>query len=268
MTNKMINTSKVCQTELEQFSAWCKACGAKGIYGDMYHCLKQDIIYNNTESCYSQIPQNEEENREMREFKVTGFHHVTVAGMMEFWRLLEENGTVCLLWDMKPNAKVNALMQSENFDLDAHIKTNYVGHDYDEILLELHDEMIDAITALEFAFTTNQTTIHFNGRSIENLDCVPSADVWSPNIYLPLTVMKTFQTITELGQYCCNSLCEGSKTIQATVGVNACNNTDGEPTVPQSITYNINCAADFKVLESIVDIWEAEGFYEFTFSAK
>lgn len=268
--NVLIRTSKATDEELNQFIAWCEVCGAKGIYGDMHHCFEQDVICCMTEGCYSQIPK-EEEAEEMREFTITGFHHVTAAGMIDFWKLLEEKGSIDLLWDMQPNTKTNTLMQSENFDLDAHIKTNYCDHsgkvyNYDDILVELHDEMVDAITALEFAFTTNQTNMFFNGRSIENLDCIPSAEVWNPNVYYPITAGHTFTNFDDFAEYCMNE-CANNE-VFVTIATGEPIDEDGDGHLAQTFEWRVTGAADCNILGELIDTLISWGYKNNTYTLK
>lgn len=189
-------------------------------------------------------------------FKMTGFYHVKEAGVIEFWQLLQEKGSIDLLWEMKPTTKTNALMQSEDFDLDAHIKTNYVNEDYDTILIEIHDEMIDAITALEFCFATNQTSIQFNGRSFENLDCIPEADTWNPNVYYPIGSKREL-SLSELSRYCAETCHE--REVEVIVTAHG-------PNVVQNFKFIIGGAEEFNCLEELIVVLQEHDHDEFIYT--
>jgi hypothetical protein len=224
------------------------------------------LACNGTTSTGCAIICNEKKGNCM--FKMTGFYHVKETGIIEFWQLLNEKGTIDLLWDMKPETKTNALMQSEDFDLDAHIKTNYQHEDYDTILTELHDEMIDAITALEFCFTTNQTHIEFNGRSFKNLDCIKSTDVWNPNVYYPVSAGHTFNKFDDFEAYCMNTLC--GPTDPGTIGViiTVYAVSEEEDLSTQMLDYTISGAADSNCLRNILQAYAGCGYKNITFTLK
>jgi hypothetical protein len=207
-----------------------------------YYADQIETIFEVSEIEAYELAQQLKEKAHMSEFKMTGFYHVKEAGVIEFWQLLTEKGSTDLLWEMTPTTKINALMQSEDFDLDAHIKTNYQYEDYDTILTEIHDEMVDAITALEFCFATNQTSINFNGRSFENLDSIPEFDTWNPNIYYPIGSKREL-SIIELSHYCAETCHE--RTVNVTVKITGIN-------VTQEFDFIITGAEEYNCLEDII----------------
>lgn len=239
--NVLIRTLNTSNETLSQLAAWCEICGAKNLYGNMYHCFEHDVICCLTEGCYSQINQ---ENA----FKCEGFYHVTRDGMIEFWQLLNDHSTSELLYDIKPATKINALMQSQDFDLDAHIKTNFPTKCYDDMLYEIESEIAEAITALEFAFTTKQTKMHFNGRTIANIDAIPEYAKCNSNMYYPITTGVLYTTIDDLGVYCMDATCE--RVVSVTVKAFT------DETVNQEFTFLVGGAQDFNILSAIIDAME------------
>lgn len=192
----------------------------------------------------------------MNAFTMEGFNHISAEGVIEFWQLLQTQGTIDLLWDMQPKTKINALMQSENFDMDAHIKTNYCDHDskvynYDDICAEMLDEMLETVITLEYCFIYDVYSIDFKGRSFKNLDSIHESTVWSPNVYLPLTAMETFQTMDEMAGFAMEHISEiGEFTVRVNADIDADNSSDCQE--PQSFEYRITGAGDHHVLEDIV----------------
>jgi hypothetical protein len=138
---------------------------------------------------------------------MSGFNYISAEGVIEFWQLLHQQGTIDLLQDMKPKTKINALMQSENFDLDAHIKTNYMGQDYDDVVAEMLDEVVETIITLECCFIFGMCGVDFKGRSFKNLDSIPESAIWSPSVYLPLTCDPAV-TLNETLKDASNWLCD------------------------------------------------------------
>ena len=233
-----------------------------------YHAEQIENIFEVTEIEAYELANQLKESTKMSEFTMTGFYHVSKNGVIAFWQYLEQQGSLDLLYDMKPDAKINELMLSEAFDLDAHIKTNYPRENYDNILIEINDEMLDAITALEFCFATNQTQISFNGRSFENLDCIHSTDVWSPNYYLNC---RSFHNIDDLGKYCMDTLCgpndPGKVDITITLeGTDA--DTCSEELATQELNYTITGAADHNCLRNVIDAYKGWGYTDITFTLK
>lgn len=213
-----------------------------------------------TEGCY--MPLMEKESIKMSEFTMEGFNHISAEGVIEFWQLLQTQGTIDLLWDMQPKTKINALMQSENFDMDAHIKTNYCDHDgvvynYDDICADMLDEMLETIITLEYSFIYDVYNIDFKGRSLKNLDSIPESTVWSPNVYLPITTPDYFicHTMDEVAAYCMDHFTQESDIGEATFLVNAYidseDSSDGQET--QAFNYRVTGAGDCNILTELVD---------------
>ena len=202
----------------------------------------------------------------MNTFTIEGFKHITAEGIVEFWQFLGTKGTVDLVFDMQPRTKVNALMQSANFDMDAHIKTNFPTDQYDDVSTELFDELLETITTLEYCFVYDVYSIDFKGRSIHNLDAIPTSDTWSPNVYLPVTCMETFQNMDEVAGFCMDNFSAendiGEITVQVNAYIDADDSSDGQE--PQSFEYRITGAGDCNILTEIVDTFIEWG-YEVTF---
>jgi len=206
-----------------------------------------------------------EQKKGERMFKISGFHYVTAAGMMEFWQLLEEKGSIDLLWDMKPITKINALMQSENFDTGDYVVDHIASatcneSTYDDIMFELNDEMIDAITALEFAFTTNQTAMHFNGRSIENLDCIPSTNVWNPNVYYPITGDRIFTDRADMEKFVSDYFTIDTTDYDVVITITAHPVEDGDYDCDQVIPFHITGACEYNLMMDLCNILDGEGY--------
>jgi hypothetical protein len=198
---------------------------------------------------------------------MTGFNHIEGAGVIEFWQLLNMKGSIDLLWDMPAKVKINALMQSENFNMDAHIKTNYCDYDskvynYDEVHAELHDEMIETITALEFCFATNTFSLQFNGRNLSNLNKIPEPTTWCPEIYYPISQPVEFTDIYKgFAQYCMEQTAKGH-VIQATVVTGEPVDEEGNGNIAQEFTWKITGAADFNALQDMInDLTEHFGYH-------
>jgi hypothetical protein len=267
--NVMIRTSKATDEELNDFNAWCEVCGAKNVYGEMLHDFENDIICCNTEGCWTTRLDNTQEE-EMKEFTMEGFNHISAEGVMEFWQLLQQQGTIDLLWDMQPKTKINALMQSANFDMDAHIKTNYCDHDsivynYDDICADMLDEMLETIITLEYCFIYDVYNIDFKGRSFKNLDSIPESTVWSPNVYLPLTGDRMFTDRAEMEKFVMDYFTMETTDYNLIVTVHAVPAEDSDYDVEQHIPFHITGACEFNLLMDFCNIFEGE-FYNTTFT--
>ena len=194
------------------------------------------------------------------EFTIEGFNHVSAAGVAQLWQYLELKGAIDLLYDMKPMDKINELMQSENFDLDAHIKTNYCDHDskvynYDDIVAEFIDEMLETIITLEYCFIYDVYSIDFKGKSIKNLDAIPSCGEWNPNVYLPITTPEIFEftdIYNEFSKFCSEKCSEGYE-VQACIVTGEPIDDDGNGYTLQSFEWLITGAADFNALQDMID---------------
>ena len=258
--NILIRTSRATDEELAGFNAWCEVCGTKDVYANMIHDFEIGTICCNTEGCYSQIKNKKE--KEMKEFTMEGFNHVEAGGIIAFWQLLQQQGTIDLLWDMQPKTKINALMQSSDFDMDAHIKTNYVGQDYDNICAEMLDEMLETIITLEYCFIYDVYNIDFNGRTFKNLDSILESTVWSPNVYPPITAGSIINSMEELTDYCMNTLtCDsgiGEVNVCVIADIDADTSSDGQES--QSFNWCITGAGDNNTLSDIVESLEDYGY--------
>ena len=198
--------------------------------------------------------------KEKSMFKTEGFNHVPEAGIAQLWQYFKMKGAIDLLYDMKPMDKINEIMQSENFDMDAHIKTNYcdapgVVHDYDEIVLEFIDELMETIIILEYCFMFDVYSIDFKGKSIHHLDSIPECDEWNPNVYLPITAPEQFEFTDiyhEFSSFCMDKTAEGYN-IQACIITGEPVDEDGNGYVSQSFEWLITGAADFNALQDMID---------------
>jgi hypothetical protein len=232
---------------------YCSLCGQTYEKGDVgvvddfcsQYC-KEEAEFNVAEQ------DNYNKECEMSEFRTEGFKYIKDSGIIEFVNLLQQQGTIDLLWDMQPKTKINALMQSENFDMDAHIKTNYRDQDYDEVCTDMLDEMLETIITLEYCFIYDVYNIDFKGRSLHNLDKIPEAKVWSPNIYLPITAGPLFDSFDDFAGYCIEHL--GHDMEELTVRIDAKaeeDSSDGQ--VTQSFEYKVTGAGDCNCLGDIVE---------------
>jgi hypothetical protein len=268
--NSNIRKSTAHQAELAEMVAICEICGKQGLFDDFLWCSPCDIIHCDNVNCVDAHINCKQPVHCMGEtdgFVMHGFKHVTYAGICAFWCLLEEKGSIDLLWDMKPTTKTDTLMCTENFNLDTHIKMNYCDHDsivysYDDILTEIHDEMIGAITILEFCFNTQTFDMQINGREFIGLDKIKLSDTWSPNVYYPLPTEYRFKDFDSMSEYCCNSLCEegGLTEVNIRVETGVPHDPDGSAHIAQIFTWKITGAMDCNILGYVVDTLEDNGY--------
>jgi hypothetical protein len=250
-------------TMFNKVNADCMRDGADSVpFSDVdYYAEQIAVIYEVSEiRAYELATQLAKEIKKMSEFTMEGFNHISADGIAEFWQLLHQQGTIDLLWDMQPKTKINALMQSENFDMDAHIKTNYCDHDsvvynYDEIVTDMLDELLETIITLEYCFIYDVYNIDFKGRSLKNLDAIPDPGVWSPNVYLPITAPEQVEftdIFTEFSQFCMEKTAEGYE-VQTVVITGEPVDEDGNGYVMQQFEWLITGAADFNALQDMID---------------
>jgi hypothetical protein len=195
-------------------------------------------------------------SKENSMLKIEGFNHVTAAGIAQLWQYFQMKGTIDMLYDMKPMDKINELMQSENFDMDAHIKTNYGDADYDEVVADMIDELLETIITLEYCFIYDVYSIDFRDKSIKHLDTIPVCDEWNPNVYLPIAKPELFEfhdIHNEFAKFCADKCLEGYE-IQACVVTGESIDEDGNGYVSQSFEWLITGAADFNTLHHIIDL--------------
>lgn len=203
--------------------------------------------------------------KEKSMFKTEGFNHVPEVGIAQLWQYFQMKGAIDLLYDMKPMDKINEIMQSENFDMDAHIKTNYCDNDgqvpdYDDIVMEFIDELMETIIILEYCYMFDVYSIDFKGKSIHHLDSIPECDEWNPNVYLPITGDRLFTSQQDLEKFVMDYFTPETSDYDMIITITAHPAEDSDYDCDQVIPFRITGACEYNLMLDLCRILEGEGY--------
>jgi hypothetical protein len=140
-------------------------------------------------------------------FEMVGFKHVTVEGVANYWTYMDSNGTVGMLWDCTNQERIDMLMLKGNFNMTTYITDKWnveVGSPlFEDIMLELHDELVDARFALEYAYSAGFNDVDCMGftRYFRNLNALPQSEEWNPKSYYPQSIPTEFICHADLEAY-------------------------------------------------------------------
>ena len=233
----------------------CEICGEKINCGDYTEATDTGCVHaycNDIE-------------KEKGMFKTEGFNHVPEAGIAQLWQYFQMKGSIDLLYDMKPMDKINEIMQSENFDMDAHIKTNYCDNDgqvpdYDDIVLEFIDELMETIIILEYCYMFDVYSIDFKGKSIQNLNSIPECDEWNPNVYLPITGDRLFTSQQDMEKFVLDYFVPETSDYDMIITITAHPAEDSDYDCDQVIPFRVTGACEFNLMLDLCHILEGEGY--------
>jgi hypothetical protein len=190
-------------------------------------------------------------------FEMVGFKHVTVEGVANYWSYLDSNGTIAMLWDLKNQDRMDNLMMKDNFNMTTYItdKWNVEVNSplFDDIMMELHEDLVDARFALEYAYSSGKKDVDcMSGKYFRNLDKLPESAVWNPPSYYPQAEPVIFTDISgEFAEYCQEQTV--NHVVEATICTGHSGDVDGSGYTPQELTWSITGAADFNAFQDIVD---------------
>jgi len=187
-----------------------------------------------------------------RTFEMTGFSHVTREGAIDYMCTMDSEGSISMLWDMSNQRRVDILMQTPNFDMSAYCKARSTDEEtFDKIMVELHEELVDARFALEHAFIQNLTNIDcpVGERTFRNLDCITKSEVWNSPICYPLpTAVATFD-LHKIDNGFSNYCCDHSPEEVVKVRIIA----EGDGYASQDFLYNVCGAEPFNALCGMIN---------------
>lgn len=192
-------------------------------------------------------------------FTMNGFKHITAEGVANFWGMMDSWGTIGMLWDIPNQARQDALMLTKDFNMTTYIKektVSEVGTEvFDDMMTELHEELVDARFALEYAFSAglHDVICHMGERSFNNLHELPGSDVWQQTTWYPMVEPEVFTDIYgAFAEYCQEKTVD--HVVEATICTGHSKDIDGNGYTPQELTFCITGAGDFNALQEIVDI--------------
>jgi hypothetical protein len=137
---------------------------------------------------------------------------------------------------------------------------------FDEVMIELHEELVDARFSLEYAYSAAVYNVvcHQGVRSFKNLDKLPESAEWNQETYYPQSVLehKIFTDIYgEFAKYCHEQTL--NHVVEATICTGHATDVDGSGYTPQELTWSITGAADFNAFQETVDLLsDAHGYNE------
>lgn len=176
-------------------------------------------------------------------FAIVGFKHVTEEGIVALWQHLDNYGTVGLLFELSTQEKTDLLMQTYDFDYTTYIKAKFNlderDAEFDDILMDLHDELVTAITVTEMCFVTMQNSYIGKHYSIFNFSEICN-----------MAELETFDlqgviTLPALSKYCAEHCHETVVRIRITASGNGYHE--------QVLYYTIAGAEDFNIVETLVN---------------
>lgn len=200
------------------------------------------------------------------EFRLYGFNHVTAAGAVAYWQMMSSVGTIGMLWDVPNDLRVDTLMQKEDFCMTAYITAKGVKintPEFDDMMVALHEELVDARFALEHAYTQNLNAIDcpVGKRGFIGLQSIEESHVFESTTWYPMVKMS-FTNLRDLEQWCAEKTANG--TVKVTVV------TRGEEGVLwwQKLQFNINVADEYHAMVGVVEVLKRAGYTEFTYNVR
>ena len=165
-----------------------------------YYANQIEIIFEVSEvEAYELAQQLKEKN--MKKLQITGFTYVTTTGIARMYQALDSYGTVGILYELDSDEMVSMLMDTKHFNNEAYITehTHFTVDmpQFDDMLIEIHDELVDAYTMVLWGYSHMLNEVSINSRTITNFGSAVdmTIDTWEP---------KTV-TIEELEAHCANT---------------------------------------------------------------
>ena len=133
----------------------------------------------------------------MNALEISGFKHVTTIGIARLFQELDSYGTVGMIYELTGEQMANMLMNTRHYNPETYITIPKESPEYDDMLIEIHDELVDAYTMVIWGYSHMQDTITINNRTISNLSS-------ALEIAVPEWEYKTVD-INELEEHCANT---------------------------------------------------------------
>jgi len=169
------------------------------------------------------------------EFHMTGFKHIQPSGIARLYQELDSYGTVGMLWEMGKGEMTGLILEDPKFDYQKYIKHDPKSQEFDDELMEIHDELTEAISMVIYGFSNMINTIKLNTRAMYNMSAVL-------NIELIQWVDKEV-SLSELHEHCAKQCAiEMVNIIIRTVSDGYCN---------QEMEFSIGNAEEFQAVEEI-----------------
>ena len=161
-----------------------------------YYANQIEIIFEVSEVEAYELAQQLKETI-VKTLQITGFKHVTTTGIARLFQELDSYGTIGMLYELTGEQKANMLMNIRHFNPETYITVPKESPEYDNIMIEIHDELVDAYTMVTWCYSHMLNDIAINERTITNLSS-------ALDIEIPEWEYKTV-TIKELEQHCANT---------------------------------------------------------------
>ena len=240
--------------ECEDFDNTCHICdNTCHICDEKIDC--GDYTETTDTGCVHAYCSDIEKERTM--FKMTGFKHVTEAGVKDYLQTMDSEGSIGLLWDISNQRRADILMQEAEFDMTTYCKRySTTEEEFDNVMVDLHEELVDARFALEHAFIQNldEITCPVGKRTFSGIQSVKSED-WNPKVYYPMTKEQfEFTDIEkEFANFCMEKTAEGYE-VQACIITGEPSDIEDHGYIPQDFEWLITGAADFYLCLDMINV--------------
>jgi len=202
-----------------------------------YYANQIEIIFEVSEIEAYELAQQLKETT-MKKLQITGFKHVTTTGIARLFQELDLYGTINMLYELTNDQMVSMIMNTPHFNSSTYISELYPSisnSEFDNMIIEIHNEIVDAYTMIIWSYRHMLDSIEINGRTIEYLSSAVdiSFDSWEP---------KTV-SIDKLLEHCINT------TYIESVHVRLFTYEDGQSY--QRFEWTIHEAEEFHVFETM-----------------
>ena len=203
-----------------------------------------------------------------RQFEMTGFKHVTLAGAAAFVCMMESEGSVAMLWDIDNQRRADVLMQEANFSIQAYCKRrSTTEEEFDAVLIELHDELVDARFALEYAFAQNLNDIDCpaGSRILRNIKHIKQYEELVTNRVSKRFSNVLFKDRAEMEHHVFEYFETGEYVGPITIRTVCTPDAAGECCSPQDFNFTIDGAGDYNFFMDMCNSLE-EDYEKVTFT--
>ena len=161
-----------------------------------YYANQIEIIFEVSEVEAYELAQQLKETT-MKTLEISGFKHVTTTGIARLFQELDSYGTIGMLYELTGEQMANMLMNTRHYSPETYITVPKESSEYDDIMIEIHDELVDAYTMVTWGYSHMLNDLAINGRTIANLSSALEIEVseWE---------YKTVD-INELEKHCANT---------------------------------------------------------------
>lgn len=174
----------------------------------------------------------------MNQFKAENFKFVTIEGMARLYKTLDSYGTCGVLYEISNRDMVDLLMGSSDFCITEYLDENYAGEEAevrDELLNSFHDELVDAVTMISYAFCHTLDEMKTTDRSMHFISSL---------LEVPCEEMNSLiMTIDELGNHCAD-VCHKYPVFVMVIAT-------GEGCCAQQLSFAIAGVEEFEVFETL-----------------